>query len=104
MSKSTDEDLVFRRRPSLIVTRASTPNARFKPVQDEPTGAESGAPGLSRHRLRYPISRNRVKATPLPGLRTCAGPCLRFGAPIVRDPYPRKAVLGRPTMSRDHGR
>ena len=56
MSKSTDEDLVFRRRPSLIVTRASTPDARFKPVQDEPTGAESGAPGLSHHRRRYQIS------------------------------------------------
>src|SRR5271163_3027256 len=32
--------------------------------------------------------RSQVKATLLPGLRTCAGPCLRFGAPIVRDPYP----------------
>jgi hypothetical protein len=33
-------------------------------------------------------ARSQVKATLSPGPRTCAGPCLRFGAPVVRDPYP----------------
>src|ERR1700689_1736449 len=104
MLESTDKDLVFRRRTSLIVDGRRPPMHDSSPYRTNLLGRK--AERLGSHAFDGVIrsARSQVKATLLPGLRTCAGPCLRFGAPIVRDPCPRKAVRGRPTMSPDHGR